>query len=170
MDWRDNINTIKEIYRGHYQIILDFATNAFLNHVIDERYKYVWVNNHKVSHYHEWKHHQLPLSGTGTAQSINVLARGINFDFVVPTIEFEALLPNLGARITLVQLNELPPYYLDNERVKGKTRYDLLKKECDYLFEIDIPSATDYGTLISADKDWLQGLLDSEKIDWKNLP
>lgn len=120
------------------------------------------------SNYHEWKSYQLPLNEN--VVSIDLLARRIKFDFVVPTNEFKALLPSLGSGITLVQLNELPPYYLDSESLKGKTRYDLLKKECDYLFEIDIPSATDYGTLISSDKAWLQSLLDDKAIDWNNLP
>jgi hypothetical protein len=64
----------------------------------------------------------------------------------------------------------LPPDFLDLKRLKGKTRYDLLKKECDFLFEIDLPSAVDYGTLVSANKDYLIDLLNDKNIDWTNLP
>lgn len=88
----------------------------------------------------------------------------------MPTIEFKELLPQLGPGIMLAQLNELPKYYLNPATIKGKTRYDLLLNECDYLFEIDLPSATDYGTLISSNRYFLQSLLDNKDISWNNLP
>lgn len=72
--------------------------------------------------------------------------------------------------ISLVQLNVLPKYYLRGENITGKSRFDILKKECDYLFEIDIPEATDYGTLISSNLEYLHSLLSNKEIDWKNLP
>jgi hypothetical protein len=168
MSWQENINTIKEIYPGQYQIILDFATNAFLKHILDERYKYVWVYNNYLHERQEWKEYDLPLIDNETTN--RVLARNIIFDFAMPTLEFKKLLPRLTPGIFLVQLNTLPKYYLDPERLKGKTRYELLSRECDYLFEIDLPSATDYGTLISADKVWLQSVLDNKNINWDDLP
>jgi hypothetical protein len=72
--------------------------------------------------------------------------------------------------VTLIQINKMPPYFLDLKRLNGKTRYDLLKRECDFLFEIDLPSAVDYGTLISTNKDYLADLLNDKNIDWTNLP
>ncbi|RYF85392.1 MAG: hypothetical protein EON98_06715 [Chitinophagaceae bacterium] len=168
MDWRENINTLKEIYPGHFQIILDFATVDFLKFVLSDEYKYVWVYSHETKCSLDWKSYKLPLFDNQNYQE--VLARQIRFDFIVPTTDFRALLPSFGPGITLTQLNELPKYYLNSATVKGKSRYDLLSKECDYLFEIDIPSATDYGTLVSSDKSFLQSLLDNQAIDWKSLP
>ncbi len=168
MGWQDNIGTIKENYKGHYQIILDFATNEFLNYLLDDRYRYVWVHKHTLKNNFEWNTFQLPLIDNQSTQE--VLARRLSFDFVMETDAFKNVYSKLHPGIALVQINELPKYYLDLSVIKGKTRYDLLKKDCDYLFEIDIPSATDYGTLISPDKDWLQSLLDNNEIDWTNLP
>lgn len=54
--------------------------------------------------------------------------------------------------------------------MKGKSKYDLLKNECNYLFEINIPSATDYGTIISSNKEFLESLIENEEINWNDLP
>ena len=168
MDWRDNINTIKEIYTGHYQIILDFATVDFLKFVLTDQYKYVWVYAHETKNSLDWNTYDLPLFNNH--DSYKVLARHITFDYVMLTNDFKAILSKVGPGITLTQLNELPKYYLNPATIKGKTRYDLLLKECDYLFEIDIPSATDYGTLVSCNRDFLQSLLDNKEINWDDLP
>ena len=47
-------NKISEIYKGHYQVILDFPDQSNLKDIIDTSYKYVW----DVEHYEiplEWK-------------------------------------------------------------------------------------------------------------------
>ena len=168
MSWQENIGTIKEVYSGHYQIILDFATNAFLKYVLNDNYSYVWVHDHRLVNQFEWSTYQLPL--IDNQSSYAVLARRLNFDFVMETIPFKEVYNKLHLGITLVQVNRLPTYYLDLATLKGRTRYELLSRECDYLFEIYIPSATDYGTLISPNKEWLQSLLDHKDIDWNTLP
>ncbi len=168
MSWKENINTIKEIFPGHFQIILDFATTNFLKYAISDSYKYVWVCSFKTIDSLEWKNYNLPLLDNLTLNS--VIARDISFSFALPTIEFKDLYNKLGAGIHLAQVNELPKYYLNPDRIKGKARYDLLRDECDYLFEIDLPSATDYGTIVSSKRDYLQSLLDNIEIDWANLP
>ena len=70
----------------------------------------------------------------------------------------------------MVQMNSIPPHYINLEEVKGNTRYELLREKCDFLFEVNIPSATDYGFIISNDREYLQSLLDNPEIDWKDLP
>ncbi|HEX8313931.1 MAG TPA: hypothetical protein VF609_03000 [Flavisolibacter sp.] len=168
MDWRENINTLKEIYPGHFQIILDFATVDFLKFVLSDEYKYVWVYSYVTKGSLEWKSYRLPLFDNQTYQQ--VLARHISFDFIMPTNDFKTVRPSIGPGVRLIQLNELPKYYLNPATIRGKSRYDLLTNECDYLFEIDLPSATDYGTLVSSNKNFLQSLLDNKDIDWNNLP
>jgi hypothetical protein len=168
MSWEENINTIKEIFPGQYQVILDFATNKFVEYILDDRYKYAWVFNHYITGSIEWHQYNLPLYNN--KENFPVLARQITFDFVMPTSEFGKVLPMLSPGITLIQLNELPKYYLDLKKIDGKTRYELLRKECDYLFEIDLPSATDYGTLISPNKKWLESLFNNKSINWNDLP
>ena len=168
MTWKENINSIKEIYPGQFQIILDFATVNFLRFVLSDNYKYVWVYSHQPNNSLDWHTYDLPLFSS--QDHFRVLARQIKFDFVMPTNDFKAILPKVGPGITLTQLNSLPKYYLDPTNVTGKTRYDLLLKECDYLLEIDIPAASDYGTLVSCNKEYLQALLDNTAINWSNLP
>ncbi len=167
MSWEENINNVKEIFSGTYQIILDFATNAFVPIILNNNYKYVWVYQHRILVKENWSSFDLPLDHK---KYHKVLARRITYDFIIPTSEFKEVYPNLGSGITLVQINKLPQYYLDPTRIEGKTRYELLSKECDYLFEIDIPSATDYGTLRSSNKVWLESLLIDKNIDWDRLP
>ncbi|HEY4327294.1 MAG TPA: hypothetical protein VGN20_25125 [Mucilaginibacter sp.] len=168
MNWQDNINTIKEIFPGQYQIILDFASNDFVKYLISDNVKYVWVHNHWVGNFYEWQKYDLPISGN--KKSVNVLARQLSYDFILPTSEFKELMPFINNGITLTQINHIPKHYLDPKRIQGKTWYELLSKECDYLFEVKIPSPTDYGELLSPDKGFLQALLDNKEIDWNNLP
>ena len=168
MDFKENVNKIKEIFPGTFQIILDFATNKFLQHALSEDYKYVWVYNHSVKNYDDWQTRNLPLFDRG--DNFEVLSRHLRFDFVLPTSQFQSLLPQLENGILLVQLNKVPTYYIDVNRMKSKTFYQQLKKECDYLFEINIPSPTDYGTIVSCDKGYLESLLSDPEIDWSNLP
>jgi hypothetical protein len=168
MSWQENINQIKEIFPGHFQIILDFATVKFLPHVLRDDHKFVLIFNHTLDDFEQWGLYDLPLFNS--KPNYKVTARNIRFDFALPTIEFKNLLPNLKGGITLIQLNHLPNSYLDLNKIKGKNRYELLKNECEYLFEINIPSATDYGTLVSPDRGYLQSLIDNDKINWKNLP
>ncbi|MEO7214095.1 hypothetical protein [Mucilaginibacter sp.] len=167
MSWAENINTIKEIFPGHYQIILDFATINFVQYVLSIDYKYVWINNHHPNDSLNWQDYQVPLFNN--KDNYTVAVRNLSYDMILPTAEFKSLLPKFSGSIQLVQLNIAPQYYL-NDRIKGKTRYDLLKNECDYLFELDIPGATDYGTLISSNKAWLEALLSQENINWNDLP
>lgn len=167
MDWKSNIGTIKEIYPGQFQVILDFATTAFLPYLIRDDYRYVWISQHQTDDYFSWNSYSLPLFDSN--ENYKVIARQINFDFILPTEEFKQLLTKIQRGVTLTQVNTQPQHYLDS-RLKGRTRYDLLKKECDYLFEVMIPSATDYGTLISPNRDYLEWLLSDENINWDNLP
>jgi hypothetical protein len=174
MSLKENIHTIKEIYDGQYYTILDFATNKFLEYILDDNYKYVWISNHHVvknndyQEFYDWRQYNLPLFDSNSYY--NILARKIEFEFAMPTPEFREVLPRLAPGITLIQLNQLPKHYLDLDRIQGKTRYELLTKECDYLFEIYLPSATDYGELVSPNKKWLESLLNNKSINWENQP
>ncbi len=165
--FRDNINTIKEIYPGTYQIILDFASNKFIDHVIRDTHKFIWVHSYELKSNDTWTNFQLPISDN---LKMSVLARQLKYDFIIGTNEFDKIKNEMPNGVTLLQINRQPPDFLDLEKIKGKTRYDLLKKECDYLFEIDLPSAVDYGTLVSSNVDFLTDLLNDKRVNWKDLP
>lgn len=168
VNFKENINCIKETAKGRYRIVLDFATTGILKYLIRDSHKYVWVHNHTFGNGFQWQKYSLPIMKE--VQNLNVLAKGLKFDFILPTEEFKPLISNWKRGIELIQLNKLPPDYLDLDKIKGNRRYELLESECDYLFEAIIPSATDYGTLVSKDREYLQSLLDNPEIDWENLP
>jgi hypothetical protein len=165
--FRENINTIKEIYPGTYQIILDFASNKFIDHIIRDTHKFIWVYGYELKRNVSWTKFQLPISDK---LHRTVLARQLKYDFIIETNEFDEIKNEMPNGVTLLQINKQPPDFLDLGKIKGKTRYDLLKKECDYLFEIDLPSAVDYGTLVSSSKDYLIALLNDIEINWNDLP
>lgn len=165
--FKENINTIREIYPETYQIILDFASNKFIDFILNSSFKYIWVHNFSPENNQNWINYELPISEN---LNKNVLARQISYDFIIETHDYKQIKNEIPNGVTLIQINELPKHYLDLRRITGKTRYELLKKECDYLFEIDLPNTVDYGTLISPDKEYLTGLLNNSDINWKDLP
>jgi hypothetical protein len=165
--FKDNINTIKEIYPGTYQIILDFASNKFIDHIIRDSHKFIWVHDYEVKNNSIWTKFSLPISDKVER---TVLARQLRYDFIIGTNEYDAMKNEMPNGVTLLQIDRQSPDFLDLRQIKGKTRYDLLKKECDYLFEIELPHAIDYGTLVSSNLDYLTELLNDRKINWKDLP
>jgi hypothetical protein len=165
--FKENINTIKEIYPGIFQIILDFASNRFIDFALRDNYEFIWIHCYESKNNINWTTYELPISDKF---QMSVLARQISYDFIIKTTEYKNIRNEIPNGVTLIQTNKMPPDFVDLKRLKGKTRYDLLKKECDFLFEIDLPNAIDYGTLISTDKTYLTELLNDNKIDWTNLP
>jgi hypothetical protein len=165
--FRDSINTIKEIYPETFQIILDFASNKFIDQIIRDSHKFIWVHNYELKNNSMWTNFQLPISDN---LQKTVLARQLKYDFIIETDEYEKVKNEMPNGVTLLQVNRRPPDFLDLRQIKGKTRYDLLRKECDYLFEIDLPGAVDYGTLVSSNLNYLTALINDKSIDWTDLP
>jgi hypothetical protein len=165
--FKENINVIKEVYPGVYQVILDFASKDFIQLILSDHYEFLWFHNYNLKNNVDWKEYELPVSTNLTKK---VIARQINFDFIIPTKDYIEIKNEVPNGVTVIQLKKNPPSFLDLKRLKGKTRYDLLKKECDFLFEIDLPNAVDYGTLVSMDKRFLEDLIRNENINWEDLP
>ena len=165
---QENINTIKQTGKDRYRIILDFATVKIVPLLLSDTYKYVWIYNHKLSKSNIWENRNLPI--LDEFPEINVRSKNVQFDFILETHKFVELLPKWSSGIQMIQMNKIPPDYFDPIKIKGEQRYQILKNDCDYLFELDIPSATDYGTLISSNLNYLEGILNSDKITWENLP
>ncbi|MBK3519615.1 hypothetical protein [Carboxylicivirga marina] len=165
--FKENINVIKEIYPGVYQVILDFASKNFIELILNDQYDFLWFHNYNAKNSIGWKECEMPIS---THLTKKVIARQISYDFIIPTKEYNEIKDEIPNGVTIIQIRKSPPDFLDLKRLKGKTRYDLLKKECDFLFEIDLPNSVDYGTLVSKDLDFLKGLLNNENINWEDLP
>ena len=154
-------NKIEEIYKGHYQVILDFPTPSDLIKIIDMSYKYVWSIEHKENLV-EWVKYDYCLYGK-KKKSNNVFARNIEMEYLMETSDFLQIIPDIHQTIKIVQTNIIPPYYMNLNQLSGKGKYDLLKSKIDYLFELEMPGAIDYSPLISPNIDFLKNVIDRLK-------
>lgn len=150
-------NKITEIYKGHYQVILNFPEIADLNKIIDKDYEYVWVYDHleNANKWVEYKHSKFGI----LEESYFALARNFKMELLIKTADFLNEIKNISQSVKLIQTNIEPPYYLDLDKLKGASKYNLLKEKVDYLFDIDIPAATDYAPIISPNKKYLESLI-----------
>ena len=150
-------NKITEIYKGHYQLILDFPDKSELYKIIDIEYKYVWIFNH-IEDAVEWSLYKHSLFGK-FCDKTKIKARNIKMDALIETEDFFQFIPSISSTIKIIQTNIEPPYYLNLDNLSGKSRYDLLKSKIDYLFELDMPGAIDYSPIVSPNKEYLEKLL-----------
>lgn len=123
INFNDNINCIKEIADGRYRIILDFASTNIIPFLINTEYNYVWVHNHISGKGFDWEEFNLPINNNET--NTKVLAKSLTFDFILMTKEFKNIMYNWKGGIELIQMNKIPPYYLDLNKIKGERRYDI---------------------------------------------
>ena len=152
------INSIKEVYKGHFQVILDFPTPNDLDKIISEEYKYVWCIQHEENRT-SWSNYDYTLFGKRMSGEF-AQARNIEMEFIVETTKFLELTPLINQTIKIIQTNVIPPSYLDIKRVSGKGKYDLLKNKVDYLFELEMPGAIDYAPIVSPNIAYLQSVID----------
>ena len=165
---RENINCIKQSGEDRYRIILDFATIKIIPYLISTEFKYVMVFNHTLSNSRTWEKRKVTVLD-GSPQK-EILTQNVQLNMIFETEEFLALLPKWKNGIQLIQMNKLPPDYFDPNSIQGNQRFKILKDKCDYLLDLDIPSATDYGTLISPNREYLESLIKSSEINWNDLP
>lgn len=151
------VNRIKEIYPGHYFVLLDFPTKEILYDIIDLSYKYIWGVNHVESGV-EWKEYSYELFGKSMSKD-KVITRNMQFEYVVSTADFIKLIPDISQSVNIIQTNIIPPSYLNLEKLKGKSRYHLLKEKVDYLFELEMPGAIDYAPIISPNREFLNNII-----------
>lgn len=148
-------NIIKEIYKGHYSILLDFPMTDILYLLLSNSYKYVWGVNYAWCGC-SWNPAPLTLFNKDVS---GLDVRNVKMDFLLETDEFIKLIPFINGNLHLIQINNVPPYYLDLNRLKGKAKYDLLKKETDYLFEMELPYSPDYTQIVSPNVEFLKKFL-----------
>ncbi|MEK6153136.1 hypothetical protein WIW50_07750 [Flavobacteriaceae bacterium 3-367] len=162
------VNKIKEIFPNHYQMILDFPTTAVLKKLLNRNVKYVWVFEH-VENINMWSPYRHSLFGENVNElEMLVEVRNMSMEYLVETSDFFKLIPKINQPITLYQIDEKPPSYVDLRRLNGKGKYDLLKKEVDYLFEIEIPYPSDYSPIVSPSEEFLKSIAINNDIT--NLP
>lgn len=150
-----NINTIQEIYKGVYRVLLDFPTKDILYSLVDKTYKYIWCINY-IENPYEWKNNINNLYGI---EKHNVLSRNLRMEYIIRTEDFIDLIPSIKGSLHIIQTNSIPPYYLDINKLADKPKYKLLNDNINFLFEIDLPASPDYTELISPNKIFLENII-----------
>jgi hypothetical protein len=151
------VNTIQEIYKGHFQVILDFPSPVDLEKIINLNYKYVWAIEHKEVRT-SWVEYDYSLFEKKVGESL-VLARNIEMEFLIETDKYLKLIPHIKQTVKIIQTNIIPPSYIDIKRLNGKRKYDLLKEKINYLFELEMPGASDYSPIISPNREFLEEVI-----------
>ena len=144
-------NRIEQIAPGVYWLLLWCPESGLLRELLDPKKPYVLCWNFNIGNY-AWADFALPL--LNPREPIKVLSRMANFDFIMPTEQFLEILPRLKPAIKAVQLDKMPPDYLDMNRIKGKQLYRILD-ECGWHVLLDTP-ANDYGRILSPNRTVLE--------------
>jgi hypothetical protein len=155
-------NKIKEIYKGHYFVLLDFPTTNDLFKILDSSYKYVWGIKH-LELRTEWKDYDYYLFDKKN-ENIKVKARNLTMEFLIETNDFLRIIPDIRQTIQIIQTNHIPQYYLDLNKLEGKSKYDLLLQKVDYLFELELRGAIDYAPLVSPNIKFLEQVVAKLKL------
>jgi len=155
------VNKIEEIYNGHYQVMLDFPTPTDLVKVIDNSYQFICRIDHNEGR-SSWLPYVHTLFGERPIET-PLFARNISMEFLCRTTTFIKLLLKVKQTVRIIQTNIMPPEYLELKKLSGKPKYDLLKSKLSYLFEIEIPGATDYAPLISSNISFLHSVIEKFK-------
>ena len=116
------INTITEIYKGIYCVLLDFPTKEILYSIINKSYKYIWCVNYAADT-NVWNNRMTSLYGI---EIQDVLTRNLKMEYLMKTEDFLEIIPFLNGSPHLLQINAIPPYYLDLNKLPDHTKYKLL--------------------------------------------
>ncbi len=156
-------NKITEIYRGHFQVILDFPNQNDLHKIISNDYKYIWGVEHNEIR-SSWRNYDFTLFDSRIQNSF-LMTRNIEMEFIIETSKFISIIPSINQTIKIIQTNIIPPSYLDLKRLSAKGKYDLLKSKIDYLFELELPGAIDYAPLVSPNVEFLEKVIKKFQSD-----
>lgn len=151
---------IKEIYPGHYYMLLDMLDTSDILKIVSHDYKYLWfydLNTYSVI----WNKVN---DAYPDVAPYNMWLRNVRMECIIETKHLEDFLNTIDCGISLVQLNELPPPYLKmlNTTMSEKTKFQQLSN-LGYLFNIVIPRPSDYGWMICSDIEYLQKIIDRLK-------
>lgn len=148
------VNQITEFSKGVYESILDFPTKDVLKTLVSRQYNYIWCLSYEEDK-HNWCSIYKKLYGIPIEK---VLIRNVKFEYIVETSQFIELIPYITGGVHIIQMNKIPPYYLRGamDNLNYRTKYNLLRKETDFLFELDLPPSPDYTPLISPYRKFLE--------------
>lgn len=144
-------NKIKEVAPNVYWVLLWCPESNILHDLLHPEKPYVLCWDYEIGNF-SWQEFNLPI--TTPLKPLKVISRIVNFDFILSTEKFLAILPQLPPAIKAIQLDRLPPNYLDLRKIKGKQLYRVLG-ECGWHVLIDTP-ANDFGVVMSPQREVLE--------------
>jgi hypothetical protein len=144
-------NQIKEVAAGVYWVRFWCPESYILRELLDPKIPFVLCWDHNIGNY-TWREFHLPV--LNPCEPIDVISRIVSFDFVLPTQRFLEILPYMNPAIKAVQLNQVPPDYLDMRNIKGEQLYRILS-QCGWHVLLDTP-ANDYGQMMSPKQEVLE--------------
>lgn len=153
-----NINEITEIDEEIFEAILDFPDEKKLvNLLIDRNLPLVLLIDVQIGNF-SWQNFNI--SGF---ERIEGMCRSITGDFLVSTDTFICLCETLSWKYA-IQLKNRPPDYFDFNKIKGKQRYQILRK-CGFHFILESqPCGGDYALVITQSRLLLQRVIDETTI------
>lgn len=153
----ESLYKIKEAYNGHYSVKIQMDSDLDILNLIDDSYKYVWIIGHS-EYLNEWTPSKNTLFSRESDPN-KVSVRKDKIEILMDTDYFCEILREGEIReyLHIIQTNVKPPFFLDLNKFTGKSRYDMLKKYINYLFEIK--QMADCEEITSSSKDVLEKLL-----------
>jgi len=147
------VNKISEIYDGIYHVILDFPNqDIVLANIVDDNIPYVLLVEAKLGD-ETWKNFEIKGN-----DSWSIFSKKIQGDFIVKTEDFIKLNKNIFW-MWAIQIESFPPVFFDFNKIKGKTKYDILKKiNFNFILESQ-PGGGDFVRLITPSKSLIEDLL-----------
>lgn len=127
---------IKEIYPGHYYMLLDMLDTSDILKIVSHDYKYLWfydLNTYSVI----WNKVN---DAYPDVAPYNMWLRNVRMECIIETKHLEDFLNNLK---------------MLNTTMSEKTKFQQLSN-LGYLFNIVIPRPSDYGWMICSDIEYLQ--------------
>lgn len=134
---------IKEIYPGHYYMLLDMLDTSDILKIVSHDYKYLWfydLNTYSVI----WNKVN---DAYPDVAPYNMWLRNVRMECIIETRHLEDFLNNLK---------------MLNTTMSEKTKFQQLSN-LGYLFNIVIPRPSDYGWMICSDIEYLQKIIDRLK-------
>ena len=159
---------INPLHDGVDRMLLYYIDRDFLEKIINPQIKYTWIHKLPILGC-DWQELDWPIFEQNKTNSIPFMSRQLDMDILIETEKLASIYPYIEKNhVQVIQLDNIPPYYLRLESIHGKERYRLLN-ESGYYFELDNGGGQEWGTLTSSDRKFWQNLKSNSKINWNEM-
>ena len=153
-----NTNEITEIDEEIFTAVLDFPDEKrLIDLLIDKNLPLVLLIDVRIGNF-TWQHFNIL-----GFERIEGMCRSITGDFLVSTDAFISLHEKWSWRWA-IQLEKRPPDHFDFNKIKGKQRYQILRK-CGFRFILESqPGGGDYVSLLTPSRQLLKRAIDETTV------